>query len=104
MLLNLILNAIRFTYPSRAFREEMLLSDPRYRWGRKLQGFKSVGSQKKKKETIINDKCFPLSSVTSPVPLDTDWEHNCYYCSPSTLMGHKSDSKNLGMKVLLTTK
>lgn len=54
----------------------MLLSDPRYRWGpEKLQGSESVCSQKrikkKKKETIINDKCFLLFPVTLPVPLHT---------------------------------
>lgn len=93
-----------FYLASRAFREDMLLSDPRYRWGGKLQGYKSVGSQKKKKETIINDKCFLLSLASLPVPLDSDWEHNCYWCSCNMLMGHKLDRKNLGLKVFLKEK
>lgn len=58
-----------------ALREEVLLSDPSYRWGGKLQGHKSVCSQKKKKEAITDDKCFLLFSAPQTVPVRTQIEN-----------------------------
>jgi len=53
----------------------MLLSDPSYRWGGKLQGHEFVCSQKNKKETITNDKCFLLFSAPQTVPVRTQIEN-----------------------------
>lgn len=44
-----------------------------------------------------------LSNIARP-SVDTDWEHSCYQCSPNVLMGHKLDSKNLGLKAFLKEK
>lgn len=94
-----------FHLASEAGREEMLLSDPRYWWGRKLQGSDSVCIQKKQKETITHDKCFLLFPATSPIPLQTPMgKHSCSQSSSDVLMGHKLDRKNLQLKVYLKEK